>query len=141
MRLAVGCPRCVTPVARTEQAWSCPEHGEVDPLWRPQEAGYVAFGDHLRTAEALYHENAQTIPTHPVDHSRTPDVHAISLVEFETKCANAKLQLPCPVTDLKRYLRTSKSRKFVDVKTVNSVTGRSVKCWVFRNPDHRPPAL
>ena len=39
MSLAAGCPRCSTPVvevpARSGTGWSCPEHGEISPLWRP----------------------------------------------------------------------------------------------------------
>lgn len=76
-----------------------------------------------------------------IDHSRTPDVHAVSLVEFEKRCADAGLRLPCTTNELKRLLRTSKRRKFVDVKAVNSrLVERTVNCWVFRNPDHTAPA-
>lgn len=50
MSLAVGCPRCTTPVARVDEGYSCPEHGIVPPLWRAEDATYAAFGDHLRTA-------------------------------------------------------------------------------------------
>jgi hypothetical protein len=45
--LSVGCPRCTTPVASTGTAWACPDHGLVAPLWRPQEASYDAFLEHL----------------------------------------------------------------------------------------------
>ena len=49
MPLNPGCPRCPTPVARTgdDGGWSCPEHGVVPPLWRPDEASYDAFVEHL----------------------------------------------------------------------------------------------
>lgn len=48
MFLEAGCPRCPTPVARAgPDGWSCPEHGTVPPLWRPVEASYDAFADHL----------------------------------------------------------------------------------------------
>jgi hypothetical protein len=77
--------------------------------------------------------------TAPLDHSRSPDVHAISLVDFEKRCADAGLRLPCATNELKRLLKTSKRRKFVDVKAVNSrITERTTNCWVFRNPDHQP---
>jgi hypothetical protein len=49
MSLSVGCPRCSTPVARAGDAWSCPDHGLIDPLWRPSEASYDAFVEHLGT--------------------------------------------------------------------------------------------
>jgi hypothetical protein len=49
MSLVVGCPRCPTPVARsgTGTGWSCPEHGPIAPLWRPHEATYGGFAEHL----------------------------------------------------------------------------------------------
>lgn len=47
MALTVGCPRCATPVASTGTAWSCPDHGLIDPLWRPDEASYDSFVAHL----------------------------------------------------------------------------------------------
>lgn len=77
----------------------------------------------------------------PLDHSRSPDVHAISLVDFEKRCADAGLRLPCTANELKKLLKTSKRRKFVDTKAVNSriADGKIVKCWVFRNPDHPQP--
>src|SRR4051812_5884031 len=49
MTLTVGCPRCATPVAQTGERWSCPDHGEIPPLWRPEEASYAAFVEHLGT--------------------------------------------------------------------------------------------
>jgi hypothetical protein len=50
--LRVGCPRCSAPVGETGAGgWSCPEHGEVLPLWRPEESTYEEFAGHLgRTA-------------------------------------------------------------------------------------------
>ena len=45
-----GCPRCPAPVAPVDRSagqWSCFEHGLVAPLWRPTEASYDAFVDHL----------------------------------------------------------------------------------------------
>jgi hypothetical protein len=47
MALSVGCPRCSTPVAPHDDLWSCPDHGVVVPLWRPAEASYDAFVEHL----------------------------------------------------------------------------------------------
>jgi hypothetical protein len=49
MPLTAGCPRCPTPVASTgdDGGWSCPEHGVIAPLWRPDEASYDAFVEHL----------------------------------------------------------------------------------------------
>ena len=50
MPLIAGCPRCPVPIARVGDGWSCPEHGEVTPLWRPPAASYDAFADHLRAS-------------------------------------------------------------------------------------------
>jgi hypothetical protein len=50
MSLSPGCPRCATPIARAGDGWSCPGHGEVPPLWRPEEASYDAFAEHLRAS-------------------------------------------------------------------------------------------
>ena len=47
MVLSVGCPRCSTPVAEAGESWSCPDHGAVEPLWRPVEASYDTFVEHL----------------------------------------------------------------------------------------------
>ncbi len=50
MPLTAGCPRCPVPIVRVADGWRCPEHGEVMPLWRPHEASYDAFVDHLRAS-------------------------------------------------------------------------------------------
>lgn len=49
--LKVGCPRCAAPVAQTDAGWVCVEHGDIAPLWRPEESSYDAFAEHLRTAQ------------------------------------------------------------------------------------------
>jgi hypothetical protein len=41
MSLAAGCVRCSAPVL------PCPDHGEGPTLWRPPEASYDAFAEHL----------------------------------------------------------------------------------------------
>lgn len=50
----IECPRCPAPVAEVgDGTWSCPEHGLVDPLWRPAAASYDAFAGHLRRVGAF----------------------------------------------------------------------------------------
>ncbi|KPM96555.1 toprim domain protein, partial [Vibrio alginolyticus] len=60
---------------------------------------------------------------------------AINLKDFERKCADYKLRVP-EMRELKRYLRSSKTRKFVDAnRTVRSqirLGNASVKCWIFQ---------
>ncbi len=54
MSLRVGCPHCPAPVGKTgNRSWSCPEHGEVVPLWRPDAASYDDFAGHLGRAGAF----------------------------------------------------------------------------------------
>jgi len=68
-----------------------------------------------------------------LDHSRDDSVVAINLVEYEATCTRAGIHPPCEMAVLKRLLRTSRRRKFIDMKTVNSSrTQRSVRCWVFQ---------
>lgn len=47
MVFTAGCPRCASPVTRGTATWSCPNHGPIAPLWRPQVSSYEAFGQHL----------------------------------------------------------------------------------------------
>lgn len=75
----------------------------------------------------------------PINHSRTDDVIAVNLVQFEQKCGDLRLSLP-PMNELKRLLRSSKARKFIAHKPVNSRTGKTVNCWVFAPPGKSPTA-
>ncbi|MCJ8287105.1 toprim domain-containing protein [Halomonas sp.] len=63
------------------------------------------------------------------------DLIAINLKDFERACGEYKLRVP-ELRELKRYLKASKTRKFVDAnRTVRSrirLNGASVKCWVFQ---------
>lgn len=57
MSLAAGCPRCPALVVRSspgpDSSWTCPEHGVVAPLWRPMEASYDVFTQHLAASRDL----------------------------------------------------------------------------------------
>lgn len=56
MSLVAGCPRCPTLLVQLgpgSDGWSCPAHGPVRPLWRPAEASYDAFTEHLGLASAF----------------------------------------------------------------------------------------
>lgn len=66
-----------------------------------------------------------------LDHSRDPALIAVNLNQFAEQATDRRQQFP-PMTELKQVLRTSKARKFVDVKAVNScLSSKTVKCWVF----------
>ena len=53
MSLTVGCPRCTAQVTPGDGGWTCPEHGDVPPLWRPDVASYDTFGEHLLASTAM----------------------------------------------------------------------------------------
>ena len=53
MGLLAGCPCCPASVTGSAGSWRCPEHGPVTPLWRPPEASYEAFGEHLTLADGF----------------------------------------------------------------------------------------
>jgi len=55
------------------------------------------------------------------------------LVEYEAACSKAGLHLPCELAALKKLLKTSLQRKFVEMKPIRSAyTGRTVRCWLFQ---------
>ena len=79
-----------------------------------------------------------------LNHSRDPALISVNLNEFVERAAMHRQQVPV-LSELKKVLRTSKTRRFVDVKTVNSAirikkddsdldVGRTVHCWVFEAP-------
>ncbi|MEX1197831.1 MAG: toprim domain-containing protein [Pseudohongiellaceae bacterium] len=59
---------------------------------------------------------------------------AINLKHFESLAAEHKLRVP-PTQELKRYLKGSKSRRFVEsnraVRSIVFDNNRTVKCWIF----------
>ncbi len=58
---------------------------------------------------------------------------AVNLKHFEQEATEHKLRVP-PTTELKRYLKTSKSRRFVESnRSVCSALfdAKTVKCWIF----------
>lgn len=73
-----------------------------------------------------------------LNHSKNDQEIAINLNHFVKVATLQKQQIPI-LPDLKRHLKTSKTRKFKDVKTVKTAIqdqfgfehGRTVKCWVF----------
>ncbi|MDO4708558.1 MAG: toprim domain-containing protein [Pseudomonadota bacterium] len=69
-----------------------------------------------------------------LDHSRDSGLIAVNLVEFESCLSRNGLHLPCPTTELKRLLRTSKRRRFIEAsRSVNSITGNGTRrCWIFQ---------
>lgn len=83
------------------------------------------------------HLNEADNGTEKLNHSRDDALMAVSLPEFLSRAAQHGLRTP-PLTDLKRLLPESRSRKFLGYRAVNSAVriaeghGVTVKCWVFR---------
>lgn len=53
MPLTPSCSRGPEPVAAGSGGWECETHGSVLPLWRPEQASYAAFGEHLLASAGL----------------------------------------------------------------------------------------
>ncbi|MFT4082490.1 MAG: hypothetical protein QM638_07870 [Nocardioides sp.] len=53
MALLAGCPRCTASVTAAGDGWSCPEHGGIRPVWRPDRSAYDAFVEHLGLADGF----------------------------------------------------------------------------------------
>lgn len=84
-----------------------------------------------------------------LNHARKSDQQiAINLNHFIAVAADRRQQLP-DLSELKKLLKTSRARKFIEIKGVNSVINsewnkrrapgtparaETVKCWVFANP-------
>ena len=67
---------------------------------------------------------------HPINKHRDAGKIAVSLNEFEMRCADLRLSIPSHA-DLTKNLKTSKSRRFVSAGTVNTRTGKCMHCWTF----------
>lgn len=74
-----------------------------------------------------------------LNHSRNDQFIAVNLNHFVREAAENRQQVPL-LTDLKKYLKTAKSRKFYAIKSVNSAIEtrddsyaqpKTVKCWLF----------
>lgn len=64
----------------------------------------------------------------PINLHRDPDLIAISLPDYECRCALAGLPVP-GTTELRAALRSDP--RFIGNKPVNGRDGKTVNCWVF----------
>lgn len=67
---------------------------------------------------------------HQLNHARSDRLIALNLLQVERAAKAARLSMP-RLDELRRVLRHSQSPRFVDMKSVNSRYGSTVKCWVF----------
>lgn len=94
------------------------------------------------------HTDQTGTPRPVLNHSRDAELIAVNLNEFVERAAFYRQQIPV-LAELKKVLRTSKTRRFVDIKTVNSNIhkrkgkdggedlAKTVHCWVFERPARR----
>lgn len=87
-----------------------------------------------------YLNDIAELPT--LNHSIKDDLIAVSLNHF-AKVAYVNSQKMPDMSDLKRHLKTSKHRKFIEQRMVASRLWRKedsqpkpVRCWVFENPNY-----
>ncbi|MEY2882407.1 MAG: hypothetical protein RL490_131, partial [Pseudomonadota bacterium] len=104
-------------------------------------ADHPVVVDFWETFNYIHQQQSENGDREPlIEHSRDPNVIAVSLKQFEQLCADRRLSLPAPLPDLRRHLRTSKNPRFIADKTVNSRHDRTLHCWTFqRTPGSASP--
>lgn len=65
------------------------------------------------------------------DHSRKSDLLAVNLLELKEHFRKAGLRIKLD-TPMRKALQQSQNPAFVAIKSVNSVSGKTVSCWVFQ---------
>ncbi|CAG2152552.1 toprim domain-containing protein [Ralstonia mannitolilytica] len=118
--------------AARQQAISA-DHKHVQQFWEVYE--YIESADDERPI---------------LNHARGDGLIAINLQHMEQVAGERRIELP-PIAELKRVLKTSRQRKFVDIRAVNSAINahhnreyplqpkrpETVKCWVFESPSSK----
>jgi len=113
-----GITQLVTEKAR-EEAAANEDHPLVEAFWEQFE---YLDGKYLKNGDQI-----------ALNHSGDKTLIAINLVEYEAACSKAGLHLPCELAALKKLLKTSQQRKFVEMKPIRSAyNGRVVRCWLFQ---------
>ena len=73
-----------------------------------------------------------------MNHSRDLSLIAVNLNHFVQEAAEKRQQVPA-LRELKKLLKTSRQRRYLGQRSVNSNiwgkdgTGKTVKCWIFEN--------
>jgi hypothetical protein len=80
-----------------------------------------------------------------LNHSSESQLIAINLNDFAKLAAEQQQKIP-PLIDLKRHLRSSRTRKFIEIKTIRSAIRsagftrgngpETLKCWFFQRGKH-----
>lgn len=106
---------------------------------RSLEADHPVVADFWEAYDLLAWDDRDNNPE-LINHARKPDdLIAINLHEFEAHCRRKAVSLP-PIDALKKHLKASKTRPFLEIKNVNSRNGRTIHCWTFRPEPTRKSA-
>ena len=121
---------CIVAMAQERQRSISADHPLVQEFWE-----MFDFLDSLPTDTVR-----GTLHVPRLNHSRDKQLIAVNLNEFVEQASVHRQQVP-PLAELKKVLRTSKARRFVDssrvinsaIKTRNADDdqGKAVRCWVF----------
>ncbi len=96
------------------------EHPDVASFWE-------RF-DYLEEREDANTQNG-------INQHRDPKLIGVSLSEFEARCAALGLKIPLPA-DLRKNLKTSKARRFVDAPARSTPgAARASTLWIFQKPE------
>lgn len=100
--------------------------------------------DHPRVQEfwELYDFLEDSSDTKYLNHSCDESLIAINLNDFVSKAEARRQQVP-DMADLKKLIKTSKARRFIEANrcVYSAITNKTLKCWVFqRETGKRTPA-
>ncbi|RFA31318.1 bifunctional DNA primase/helicase [Alkalilimnicola ehrlichii] len=111
-------------MARERQQAINADHPIVQEFWDAFD--YI---EGLREASTLNHYNPD---------GRDGQLIAVNLKHFEAEATARGLRVP-PSTDLKRHLKTSKVRRFIESNRAvhSTLLSRTVKCWIFEKEKNR----
>lgn len=120
-------------MARERQQSINADHPVVQEFWE-------AF-DYLN---GLPQHTASGLDTKPrLNHAIDAELIAVNLNEYVELAAQHRQQIPV-LAELKKVLRTSKTHRYIDTKTVKSGVkagadgyGKAIYCWVFERPGRR----
>lgn len=114
----------IADMTRQRQLVTSSDHPVVQKFW--------AIFDYLVEIERDAEGSLKT--DRSLNNSRKPETEiAVSLPQFFERARNHG-QLPPTEDELRRHLKTSKSRRFLIQKDVNAPIGKTFHCWVFQRP-------
>lgn len=136
---------------RLPQAWQDAVRSQIETMARERQAAISAdppvvaeFWEAFDYLDGLGHYDqhlGRTLDKPLLNHAVDPELIAVNLNQFIQLASERRQQVPV-LAELKKALRHSKTRPFVDIKTVGSAiqrravdghdTPKTVHCWVFR---------